>query len=52
VNPKFAVIGTSLATQRIVTGDRLGIDGSAGLVEILRDESTDSAAWRCAPIGL
>jgi hypothetical protein len=52
VNPKFAVSGTSLDTPRIVTGDRLRIDGSAGLVEILRDESTDSAARPCAPIGL
>ena len=31
-----AVIGTSVATHRIVTGDRLRIDGKAGLVEILR----------------
>jgi len=34
-----AVIGTSVATHRIVTGDRLRIDGTAGRVEILRDES-------------
>lgn len=33
-----AVIGTSVATHRIVTGDRLRVDGSAGVVEILRDE--------------
>src|SRR5207342_1378948 len=31
-----AVIGTSVATTRIVTGDRLKVDGSAGLVEIVR----------------
>jgi phosphohistidine swiveling domain-containing protein len=38
-----AVIGTSVATQRIVTGDRLRVDGSAGRVEILRDGSGGSA---------
>ncbi len=32
-----AVIGTSVATQRIATGDRIRIDGTAGRVEILRD---------------
>ncbi len=32
-----AVIGTSVATQRIVTGDRLRVDGAAGKVEILRE---------------
>jgi pyruvate,water dikinase len=31
-----AVIGTSVATQRIRTGDRIRLDGSAGQVEILR----------------
>ncbi len=30
-----AVIGTSIATHRISTGDRLRLDGSAGVVEIL-----------------
>ena len=30
-----AVIGTSVATQRIATGDRVRVDGTAGLVEIL-----------------
>ena len=30
-----AVIGTSIATHRIATGDRLRLDGSAGVVEIL-----------------
>ncbi|HEY8869689.1 MAG TPA: PEP-utilizing enzyme [Candidatus Limnocylindrales bacterium] len=30
-----AVIGTSVATERISTGDRIRVDGSAGLVEIL-----------------
>jgi pyruvate,water dikinase len=51
-----AVIGTSVATQRIVTGDRIRIDGTAGRVEILRDEpaaaATGSAATGpTAPIG-
>ena len=32
-----AVIGTSVATQRIATGDRLTVDGTTGRVEILRD---------------
>jgi pyruvate,water dikinase len=32
-----AVIGTSVATHRIATGDRVRVDGSAGTVEILRD---------------
>jgi pyruvate,water dikinase len=39
-----AVIGTSVATHRIVTGDRIRIDGTAGKVEILRDESAKPAA--------
>ncbi|HEX6399849.1 MAG TPA: PEP-utilizing enzyme, partial [Actinomycetota bacterium] len=30
-----AVIGTSIATRRISTGDRIRVDGSAGRVEIL-----------------
>ena len=30
-----AVIGTSVGTRRITTGDRIRVDGSAGLVEIL-----------------
>jgi pyruvate,water dikinase len=30
-----AVIGTSVATEKISTGDRIRVDGSAGLVEIL-----------------
>jgi len=35
-----AVIGTSVATHRIRTGDRVRLDGSAGQVEILRDADT------------
>ncbi len=39
-----AVIGTSDATHRIATGDRLRVDGSAGVVEILHDEPATPAA--------
>lgn len=35
-----AVIGTSVATQRITTGDRVRVNGSTGQVEILRDQAT------------
>ncbi|HEY8168918.1 MAG TPA: PEP-utilizing enzyme [Candidatus Limnocylindrales bacterium] len=35
-----AVIGTSVATQRIATGDRLRVDGRAGKVEILREAAS------------
>ena len=34
-----AVVGTSVATQRIATGDRVRVDGSTGRVEVLRDEA-------------
>jgi phosphohistidine swiveling domain-containing protein len=47
-----AVIGTSVATQRIVTGDRLKVDGSTGLVEIQRDARTDAAVPPATPIGV
>ena len=46
-----AVIGTSVATQRIVTGDRLKVDGTAGRVEILRDEPAKPAAGSASAIG-
>jgi phosphohistidine swiveling domain-containing protein len=46
-----AVIGTSVATTRIVTGDRLRIDGTAGRVEILHREPTEVAAAPTAAIG-
>jgi phosphohistidine swiveling domain-containing protein len=39
-----AVIGTSVATQRIVTGDRIRVDGTAGQVEILEGAPSGSAA--------
>jgi len=35
-----AVVGTSVATKRIRTGDRIRVDGSAGSVEILAGSST------------
>jgi len=46
-----AVIGTSVATQRIATGDRIRIDGTAGRVEILRPESGESAVGPAAAVG-
>jgi pyruvate,water dikinase len=46
-----AVIGTSVATRRIVTGDRLRIDGTAGKVEILREERIDSSGGPISAIG-
>ena len=47
-----AVIGTSVATQRIVTGDRLKVDGSTGLVEIFRDEPPEPAVRPTTPVGV
>ncbi len=41
-----AVVGTSVATQRIVTGDRVRVDGGAGRVEVLRDEALRDEAAR------
>ncbi|MDH4141800.1 MAG: PEP-utilizing enzyme [Chloroflexota bacterium] len=46
-----AVVGTSVATQRISTGDRVMVDGGAGRVEILRDESARPAVEPSAAIG-
>jgi pyruvate,water dikinase len=46
-----AVIGTSVATQRIMTGDHVKVDGGAGRVEILRDEPSDPAGAPAAAIG-
>jgi pyruvate,water dikinase len=46
-----AVIGTSVATQRIVTGDRLTVDGTNGRVEILRDGAGDATAAPASAIG-
>ncbi|HSK52231.1 MAG TPA: PEP-utilizing enzyme [Clostridia bacterium] len=33
-----AVVGTSIATHKIQTGDRIRVDGSTGVVELLADE--------------
>jgi len=46
-----AVIGTSVATQRIVTGDLLRLDGTAGRVEIVRDEPAGATAGPASAIG-
>jgi pyruvate,water dikinase len=46
-----AVIGTSVATSRIVTGDRLRIDGAAGRVEILGREPSETVAVPTAASG-
>jgi phosphohistidine swiveling domain-containing protein len=46
-----AVIGTSVATQRIATGDRLTVDGTTGRVEILRDGATDATHAPATAIG-
>jgi pyruvate,water dikinase len=36
-----AVIGSSVATQKIKTGDLLRVNGSTGVVEILADDATE-----------
>jgi pyruvate,water dikinase len=46
-----AVIGTSDATHRIRTGDRIRVDGSAGVVEILLSSGATPAADPAAAIG-
>ena len=46
-----AVIGTSVATHRIATGDRLKIDGTAGRVEILGGAPAESAVAPATAIG-
>jgi phosphohistidine swiveling domain-containing protein len=46
-----AVIGTSVATKRIATGDRLRVDGSAGRVDILAPESAAEDATPAEAIG-
>ncbi len=46
-----AVIGTSVATARIMTGDRLRLDGTAGQVEVLERATPGSAAKPTAAIG-
>jgi phosphohistidine swiveling domain-containing protein len=47
-----AVIGTSVATQRIATGDRIRIDGTAGKVEILSGDRTDASAGPAVGVGI
>jgi pyruvate,water dikinase len=47
-----AVIGTSVATQRIVTGDRLKMNGTTGRVEILRSEPAEPVVGPATAIGL
>ena len=46
-----AVIGTSVATQRIATGDRVRIDGTAGRVEILRGDPAGPVAGPASAVG-
>jgi phosphohistidine swiveling domain-containing protein len=46
-----AVIGTSVATTRIATGDRITIDGTAGRVEIIDRASAGEATGAAAAIG-
>ncbi|HEU4572567.1 MAG TPA: PEP-utilizing enzyme, partial [Candidatus Limnocylindrales bacterium] len=49
-----AVVGTSVATKRIRTGDRIRVDGSKGTVEILEPAvggTGAEAAAAATPIG-
>ena len=46
-----AVIGTSVATARIMTGDRIRLDGSAGRVEVLERTTPGAASEPTAAIG-
>ncbi|TAL07062.1 MAG: PEP-utilizing protein [Chloroflexota bacterium] len=46
-----AVIGTSVATQRIATGDRVRVDGSSGRVEVLEAAVGNGAAGAAGPAG-
>src|SRR5204863_5612362 len=46
-----AVVGTSVATERIATGDRIRIDGTAGRVEVIAHQQMDSASAATASIG-
>jgi hypothetical protein len=41
-----AVIGTSVATQRIATGDRVRVDGGAGRVDVLERAGGGDGAGR------
>jgi pyruvate,water dikinase len=50
-----AVVGTSVATKRIRTGDRIRVDGSKGTVEVLEPAANatgaDAAPGAATPIG-
>jgi phosphohistidine swiveling domain-containing protein len=46
-----AVTGTSVATDRIVSGDRLMVDGTVGRVEILGPDRAEPAVAPAAAIG-
>jgi phosphohistidine swiveling domain-containing protein len=46
-----AVVGTSVATERIATGDRIRIDGTAGRVEVIAHGQMDSGSPPTAVIG-
>ena len=43
-----AVIGTSIATKRIATGDKIRVDGTNGVVEILASEAAGAASAAAA----
>jgi pyruvate,water dikinase len=46
-----AVVGTSVATKRIKTGDRILVDGSAGRVQVLQVETAAPQAQEAEAIG-
>jgi phosphoenolpyruvate synthase/pyruvate phosphate dikinase len=46
-----AVVGTSVATKRIKTGDRILVDGTAGRVQILPAETATPQAQEAGAIG-
>ena len=46
-----AVVGTSLATRRIATGDRVRVDGTNGRVEILEHAAPRAESGAAAAIG-
>ncbi|HSL75411.1 MAG TPA: PEP-utilizing enzyme [Candidatus Limnocylindrales bacterium] len=46
-----AVVGTSVATKRIRTGDRVRVDGSTGVVEVLESATVATATPEAAAIG-
>ena len=46
-----AVVGTSLATRRIATGDRIRVDGTNGRVEILEHAAPKAESGAAAAIG-